>query len=105
MQMLLWKRLMGTRVLSSNSAGNAAGNFAAHVWCANSSAPGYASGGVTLAFTNGIKCAPGFPLRQSSPRGPLCAFPGLAWHVRLGARWRRQVLTVSLPRPWEPAPD
>lgn len=53
-QMLLWKRLMGTRVLSSQAEGDASSNFAAHVWCANSSAPGYVSGAVTIAFTNGI---------------------------------------------------
>lgn len=70
--MLLWKRLMGSRVLSTSSAGDAAGNFAAHVWCANSSAPGYESGGVTLAFTNGIKCARD---GRSSRQRPQCRPP------------------------------
>jgi heparanase 1 len=49
---LLWTRLMGTTVLNNSVTGGAAGEFAAHAWCAADTAPGAASGALTLAYVN-----------------------------------------------------
>ena len=49
---LLFRRLMGSTVLSSSVTGT--GSFAAHAWCAASTAPGAGPGSVTVAYLNAI---------------------------------------------------
>ena len=49
---LFFKRLMGVQVLSSSVTGT--GSFAAHVWCAASTAPGAGPGSVTVAYLNAM---------------------------------------------------
>ena len=49
---ILWKKLMGHRVLTSTVDDDPSGAVAAHVWCAAPTAPGAQSGAVTLAFIN-----------------------------------------------------
>ena len=49
---LFFRRLMGAQVLSSSVVGTA--SFAAHVWCAATTAPGAGPGSVTVAYLNAV---------------------------------------------------
>ena len=70
---------MGPRPLASATAGDTAHGMTPHVWCTSPNAPGFASGSVTMAYSNAYSGPAAVALQGG--QGPYAATPRLEYFM------------------------